>query len=111
MAVRTESQRAYYATHKVAILALQKAYHKKYLQTERGKQNKLENTYRMRAKYPEKYKARYTLRNAVKTGYVVKGACEICGIIKVESHHDDYSKPLEVRWLCHQHHCELEGRR
>ena len=57
-----------------------------------------------------KYKARYMVRNAVRLGQLIKKSYEICGAIEVESHHDDYSKPLEVRWLCHQHHCELEGR-
>ena len=26
--------------------------------------------------------------------------CEGCGDPKAQKHHDDYSKPLEVRWLC-----------
>ncbi len=26
--------------------------------------------------------------------------CEQCGDPKGQRHHDDYSKPLEVRWLC-----------
>lgn len=26
------------------------------------------------------------------------------GFHKVQAHHDDYSKPLEVRWLCVPHH-------
>lgn len=30
--------------------------------------------------------------------------CEVCGETKVEKHHDDYSKPLQVRWLCRTHH-------
>ncbi len=64
----------------------------------------------MALKFPEKYKARYTLKNAVRLGKIKRGVCEVCGSVEVEGHHDDYSKPLEVRWFCHQHHCELEGR-
>ena len=100
----------YYEQNKVAILDHQREYQETrkvdphYLQLKRA------NTHRMTAKYPEKYKARYILRNAVRLGKIKEGCCEVCGLLKVESHHDDYSKPLVVRWFCHQHHCELEGR-
>ncbi len=31
--------------------------------------------------------------------------CEVCGsTVRVVAHHDDYSKPLEIRWLCRSHH-------
>lgn len=33
--------------------------------------------------------------------------CEVCGETKVEAHHDDYLKPLDVRWLCKRHHAEV----
>lgn len=58
-------------------------------------------------KYPEKYKARYALRNAVKYGKVKKLSCQKCGQEKVQAHHYDYSKPLDVIWLCQKHHQEL----
>lgn len=38
-------------------------------------------------------------------GLLKINTCEICGK-KAEKHHDDYSKPLEVRWLCREHHLE-----
>jgi hypothetical protein len=46
--------------------------------------------------------ARMLLNSAVKTGKVVRApACEGCGIVgRLHGHHDDYAKPLEVRWLC-----------
>lgn len=40
----------------------------------------------------------------VRRGKVKKGPCEVCGSKAVEAHHDDYDKPLEVRWLCKKHH-------
>jgi hypothetical protein len=55
-------------------------------------------------KYPEKYKARYLVGNAIKLGKLKRLPCEICGNLKVEGHHPDYAKPLEVKWLCKLHH-------
>lgn len=51
-----------------------------------------------------KKSARRKLRDAVKTGAIVKTACFTCGELKVEAHHADYSMPLSVIWLCKQHH-------
>lgn len=48
----------------------------------------------------------YKVYNALKTGILVKQPCEICGAEPAEAHHDDYNKPLEVRWLCKCHHVE-----
>jgi hypothetical protein len=27
-----------------------------------------------------------------------------CGEPRVDAHHDDYARPLDVRWLCRPHH-------
>ena len=53
-----------------------------------------------RKKNPEKVKAQRLIQYAVRCGYLKKKPCEKCGKKKVEGHHDDYSKPLKVRWLC-----------
>ena len=38
--------------------------------------------------------------------------CEVCGTLQgVQRHHDDYEKPLEVRWLCRKHHAEADKAR
>jgi hypothetical protein len=55
----------------------------------------------------EKERARSVLNAAVERGDVVRGRCEREGPDcsgDVQAHHDDYSKPLDVRWLCRSHH-------
>jgi len=55
-----------------------------------------------RAKFPKKYKAHSMVSNAVRSGKIVKPSecSECCQPGHIEAHHDDYEKPLEVRWLC-----------
>lgn len=44
---------------------------------------------------------------AKKCGILIPQSCEVCETDKdVHAHHDDYSKPLDVRWLCRKHHNE-----
>jgi hypothetical protein len=55
---------------------------------------------------PVAQRARNRLWTAISNGSVKRGdTCESCGFRPrdrslVHGHHDDYSKPLEVRWLC-----------
>ena len=69
----------------------------------RGSRQTREYTAAYRAKYPNKYKAHNLVNNSVRAGNLVPMPCEICGSSAV-AHHDDYAKPLNVRWLCHVHH-------
>lgn len=60
-------------------------------------------------RYPEKYKARTDLNNALKLGKIVKpNHCEQCQQAtksrKLHGHHEDYSRPLDVVWLCQACH-------
>lgn len=48
---------------------------------------------------PDKVRARQLVRRAVLAGYLRKEPCR-CGATNVEGHHPDYSRPLEVVWLC-----------
>lgn len=60
-----------------------------------------------RAKSPQKVRARRAVQQAVLRGKLIKKPCEVCGITNVQAHHKNYSKQLDVKWLCRKHH-ELE---
>jgi hypothetical protein len=57
---------------------------------------------------PEKRAAHIVVGNAIRDGKLVKGPCEFAAeggcSGRIEAHHDDYLKPLEVRWFCSAHH-------
>ncbi len=75
----------------------------------RGRKKTYEETLRFRKKNPEKYRAHYTVSNALKRGLLEKGShCEVCGAqTKLHAHHEDYSKPLEVLWVCINCHAKI----
>ncbi len=51
--------------------------------------------------------SRILTRLAIKKGFLIRKPCEICNTeVDVQAHHDDYSRPLDVRWLCRKHHQE-----
>ena len=57
-------------------------------------------------RYPMKYAAHVMFRNAVRDKRVpLVTVCSKCSSTeKVEGHHDDYTKPFNVRWLCEKCH-------
>lgn len=67
---------------------------------------KTEKNKRYVAKHPEKHAAHLAMTAAIRRGELVRQPCEVCGNPKTDGHHDDYSKPLDVRWLCRVHHLE-----
>lgn len=60
-------------------------------------------------KNPEAYKAHYLVGNAVRDKRLIKEPCLFCGCDKVHAHHRDYSKPLDVIWLCPKCHHRLHA--
>jgi hypothetical protein len=42
----------------------------------------------------------------LKRGKIAPEPCVFCGA-KAQMHHPDYSKPLEIIWLCRKHHLRL----
>ena len=64
-------------------------------------------TKRYRKENPRKYSAHGKVAYEVKMGNLVPEPCEVCGsVVAISAHHDDYAKPLNVRWLCSKHHKE-----
>jgi len=61
-----------------------------------------------RIKFPEKYKARTAVSNAIRDKKLKKMPCCVCGSEKSQAHHEDYSRPLDVIWLCVIHHAEID---
>lgn len=61
-------------------------------------------THPMSAEQRFKDNARSLAAAYKKRGVLKPEPCEVCGSLDVEMHHEDYSKPLEVHWLCREHH-------
>lgn len=71
---------------------------------------------------PDDYRAKWIRRNssahrahvivatAVKRGHLAPLPCEMCGTQPTHAHHDDYNRPLDVRWLCPRCHKAVHGR-
>ncbi len=48
---------------------------------------------------------------ALRDGTLVRGECAVCGTMdRIHGHHDDYSYPLRVVWLCYRHHAKHHAR-
>lgn len=73
--------------------------------------NRIEYKKKTNEKYPERKQAREKVRVAIKNGLIIKVPCIVCGDTKSEAHHEDYSKPLDVVFLCRKHHVEADKNR
>jgi hypothetical protein len=64
------------------------------------------------ARNPEKRSAWKAVENAVCKGLLQKPKrCEACGrSVRLDGHHADYAKPLEVEWLCPRCHTRAHHR-
>lgn len=74
--------------------------------TSKGKAKHNEQSRKWREQNKHKRRAYTKVWDAIRDRKLFQQPCEICGKSKANAHHDDYSKPLEVRWLCHKHHME-----
>lgn len=81
---------------------------KKYRETESGKLSHKKAIKKYRYLYPLRRAAHQIIANAIARKKIIKpDNCSICNSTKkIESHHDDYTKPLLIRWLCETCHKE-----
>ena len=64
---------------------------------------------RWNRKHPEAYRAHYLVSNAIRDGRLQRLPCVICGNEKSQAHHQDYSRPLDVKWLCAKCHHRIHA--
>lgn len=98
--------KTYYKEHREEVLPKRRAYDHK-------QETLLLKAISRKKRYqqdPTKFNAVSALGNAVRSGRVVKNPCIKCGDEKVQGHHFDYNKPLDVIWLCMKHHRIEHGR-
>lgn len=53
---------------------------------------------------PARVRATAAVNNALRAGKLQKMPCIVCGSSKVHAHHPYYDPPLDVVWLCPDHH-------
>ncbi len=96
-------RKRYYSSPEIAEKAKERS--REWHRTHRDRDNAV--VLRHRAKAPHKYAARQAVHNQLLAGKMKRLPCEKCGEPKTHAHHPDYSKPLEVVWLCLAHHAEI----
>ena len=82
---------------------------KEYAQTEQGQKALARGKAAHYYRYPNRSAARSAVTNAVRDGLLIKPKnCQCCGVEakRIEGHHCDYNKPLDVMWLCDPCHKE-----
>ena len=98
------------AVHREANLESIHAYDRARYQEPGRRARTHESAKRTKMRYPDRVAARTAVHNAVRDGRLKREPCKVCGSRRVQGHHEDYSKPLDVVWLCFRHHMETHGK-
>jgi hypothetical protein len=106
-----EYHKAYNRANKDKVAAAQRRYRQRHLTEVRAYQREYERTHPRKPIPSERTTAYGRVQRAKAKGLLVPQPCEVCGDLKVTAHHDDYSKPLDVRWLCRLHHSRAHSSR
>lgn len=77
-----------------------RAYHREYMR----------KRYQADAAHRLKQQVRASIGHAIRDKRMTRSSCEQCGSgLQVEAHHSDYTKPLEIIWLCRKCHEAVHG--
>lgn len=78
----------------------------RYLSTDNGKKKTYSAINNYHRNNPEKVKARYLARRY----NFIPDSCSNCGLYgSVDGHHQDYSDPINVIWLCRECHADIHS--
>lgn len=72
-----------------------------------NREREIQRTQEYHKKHPERNRAHCIVRDALKKGIIVRPKkCSECPRenLRIQAHHEDYSKPLDIEWLCAQCH-------
>ena len=90
-----ETKKRYYSKNKDKILK------------QRRQSKKLQIWYKYYRKTPQnkiQHKCHNAVHQAIKKKKLTKNKCKVCGNPNSQAHHEDYTKPLDIIWLCSKHH-------
>lgn len=79
----------------------------RYRKTPAGKAAHDRATARYSFNHKKQRVAHNAVSNALRDGRLTRMPCGVCGSELTEAHHPDYDKPLEVIWLCREHHMQI----
>lgn len=83
-------------------------YHTDYIRTrlqdEKFKAEHLRMVLEYQKNNKEKIHAHSAVSRAIVVGKLKKQPCKVCGATRAVAHHEDYSRPLDVVWMCQTHH-------
>ena len=97
--------------HREENLEKVRAYDRERAKTSSRIRHAIEVTSAWRAQDKRRMKAHNAVARAIKSGQLERMPCSQCGRADSHAHHDDYDKPLDVRWLCpgcHAQHHHME---
>lgn len=84
---------------------------KAYYSSKAGKAAVSGQTKRKWIRTKQRVRCRNTVNLALAANKLEKKPCSVCGTTNlIEAHHEDYSKPFEIIWLCKRHHMEVHGK-